>query len=47
MSVCLDSFALLAWLQNEISSNEVERYLERAVNEEDFECYLVGWDLNK
>jgi len=36
VSVCLDAFALLAWLQDEVGADEVESYIERAANEEDF-----------
>ena len=40
MSVCLDAFALLAWLQDEPGAEEVESYLGRAAEDSDFRCYL-------
>lgn len=40
MSVCLDSFALLAWLQNEPGAAVVERYLDRAAQEKSFACFV-------
>lgn len=40
MSVCLDAFALLAWLQDEAGAAEVESYLVRAAEEEDFRMQM-------
>jgi len=40
MSVCLDAFALLARLQDESGADEVEGYLVRATEEEDFRCEI-------
>ncbi|HID63647.1 MAG TPA: type II toxin-antitoxin system VapC family toxin [Anaerolineae bacterium] len=40
MSVCLDAFALLAWLQNEPGAELVEDALERAAREDIFHCFL-------
>jgi predicted nucleic acid-binding protein len=47
VSVCLDAFALLAWLQDEVGADEVEKYIERAANEEDFVCYLSTINLGE
>ena len=47
MSVCLDAFALLAWLQDESGADEVEGYLVRATEEEDFRCYLSTINLGE
>ena len=47
MSVCLDAFALLAWLQDEVGANEVEKYIERAANEDGFACYLSTINLGE
>lgn len=40
MSVCLDAFALLTWLQDEPGAYLVEEFLQRAATEVDFRCYL-------
>ncbi|WP_376792204.1 type II toxin-antitoxin system VapC family toxin [Thermoflexus sp.] len=42
MSVCLDAFALLSWLQDEPGADQVEKFLERATAEEEFHCW-VSW----
>jgi len=47
VSVCLDAFALLAWLQDEVGADEVESYIERAAHEEDFFCYLSTINLGE
>jgi len=47
VSVCLDAFALLAWLQDELGADEVESYIERAAHEEDFFCYLSTINLGE
>ena len=47
MSVCLDAFAILAWLQNESGADEVEEYLVRAAEEGDFSCYLSTINLGE
>ncbi|MBU0512916.1 MAG: type II toxin-antitoxin system VapC family toxin [Chloroflexi bacterium] len=47
MSVCLDSFALLAWLQNEPAAGQVEHYLERADSDDTFVCYLSTVNLGE
>lgn len=47
MSVCLDAFALLAWLQDESGAEEIESYLERAVEDSDFRCYLSTINLGE
>lgn len=40
MSVCLDAFALLSWLQDEPGAAHVQELLERAAQEqeEEFRC---------
>ena len=40
MSVCLDAYALLAWLQDEPGADVVEKYLERAASDGGFTCYI-------
>jgi len=40
MSICLDAFALLAWLQNEPGADLVEDALDRAAKEDSFHCFL-------
>lgn len=40
MSVCLDAFALLTWLQDEPGAYLVEEFLQRAATEGDFRCYI-------
>lgn len=47
MSVCLDAFALLAWLQDESGASEVEGYLSRAAEDEEFSCYLSTINLGE
>jgi len=47
MSVCLDAFALLAWLQDESGAGEVEGYLRRATNDAGFSCYLSTINLGE
>lgn len=42
MSICLDAFALLCWLQDEPGADRVEEYLERATAEEGFRCW-ISW----
>jgi predicted nucleic acid-binding protein len=40
LSVCLDSFAVLAWLQDEPGALAVERHLDRAARETSFRCLI-------
>lgn len=47
MSVCLDAFALLAWLQDESGAGEVEGYLRRASEDAGFSCYLSTINLGE
>jgi ribonuclease VapC len=47
MSVCLDAFALLAWLQDESGAGEVEGYLRRAAEDAGFSCYLSTINLGE
>lgn len=47
MSVCLDAFAILSWLQNEPGADKVEEYLARSAEEEDFRCYLSTINLGE
>ncbi len=42
MSVCLDAFALLTWLQDEPGADQVEAFLARAATEEGFRCW-ISW----
>lgn len=47
MSVCLDAFALLAWLQDESGAGEVEGYFSRAAEDGEFTCYLSTINLGE
>jgi predicted nucleic acid-binding protein len=47
VSVCLDAFALLAWLQNEPGADLTERFLNQATNEEDFQCFVSAINLGE
>jgi ribonuclease VapC len=47
MSVCLDAFALLAWLQDEPGAGEVEGYLRLAAEDTAFSCYLSTINLGE
>jgi len=47
MSVCLDAFALLAWLQNEAGADLVEDALEQAAREDAFHCFLSAINLGE
>ena len=40
MSVCLDAFALLAWLQDEAGADITEGFLRQAANGQDFQCFV-------
>lgn len=40
MSVCLDAFALMAWLQNEPGASQVEGYLQQAHEQEEQKCFV-------
>lgn len=40
MSVCLDAFALMAWLQNEPGAGQVEGYLQQAQRQKDHKCFV-------
>lgn len=40
MSVCLDAFAILAWLQDEPGAALTEALLQRADHEESFHCFI-------
>lgn len=42
MSVCLDAFALLSWLQDEPGADQVEEFLERAITQKEFRCW-ISW----
>jgi len=42
MSVCLDAFALLTWLQDEPGADRVEQFLGRAAGEAEFRCW-ISW----
>lgn len=45
MSVCLDSYALLAWMKNEAGASTVDSFLLRATTEDDFFCYITTINL--
>ena len=47
MSVCLDAFALLAWLQNEPGADLTEQFLHRAEREDDFQCFVSTINLGE
>lgn len=47
MSVCLDSFALLAWLQDEHGAGQTEEFLNRAAREEGFRCFVSAINLGE
>jgi len=40
VSVCLDAFALMAWLQNEPGANQVESYLQQAQVQGEQKCFV-------
>lgn len=40
MSVCLDAFALMAWLQNEPGAEQVDTFLQQASEENDSRCFI-------
>lgn len=40
MSVCLDAFALMAWLQNEPGAEQVEGYLRQVQEQGDQKCFI-------
>lgn len=40
MSVCLDAFALMAWLQNEPGAGQIEAYLQQAQAEKEQKCFV-------
>lgn len=40
MSVCLDAFAILAWLQDEPGADLVDELLQRAALEKSFRCFI-------
>ncbi len=47
MSICLDAFAVLAWLQDEPGANQVEEQLHRATKQEGFTCYMSTINLGE
>lgn len=40
MSVCLDAFALMAWLQNEPGAGQVEGHLQQAQVQKEQKCFV-------
>lgn len=40
MSVCLDAFALMVWLQNEPGADQVEGYLQQAQVHKEQRCFV-------
>lgn len=47
MSVCLDSFALLAWFQDEPGAPVVEEHLAAAASDEASHCYISNLNLGE
>jgi uncharacterized protein len=47
MSVCLDSFAVLAWLQSEPGASEVDAFLGKAERESAFRCVISAINLGE
>ena len=47
MSVCLDAYAVLCWLQDEPGSSDVERLLEAAVTADQASCYISRINLGE
>ncbi|MBC7226911.1 MAG: type II toxin-antitoxin system VapC family toxin [Thermoflexales bacterium] len=47
MSVCLDAFALLAWLQEEPGTDLVDDFLNRAASKTEFRCYMSWINLGE
>lgn len=40
MSVCLDAFAVLTWLQDEAGADEVEKHLQQVHEQGEYRCFL-------
>ncbi len=40
MSVCLDAFAVMTWLQDEPGADEVEKHLRQVHEQEEYRCFL-------
>ncbi len=40
MSVCLDTFALMAWLQDEPGADQIEGYLQQAQARSEQKCFI-------
>jgi len=47
MSICLDAFAVLAWLQDEPGANQVEDQLNQATEQERYTCYMSTINLGE
>ena len=47
MSICLNAFAVLAWLQDEPGANQVEDQLNQATEQETYTCYMSTINLGK
>lgn len=47
MSICLDAYAILAWLQNETGADEVENCFQRAISSPEFFCFLSTINLGE
>ena len=47
MSVCLDAFALMAWLQNEPGAEQVDSLLQQANAQDDSRCFISLMNLGE
>jgi ribonuclease VapC len=47
VSVCLDAFALLAWLQDEPGAEVTEGFLRQAASEQGFQCFVSAINLGE
>jgi hypothetical protein len=47
VSVCLDAFALLAWLQDEPGADITEGFLRQAVSGQGFQCFVSAIDVGE
>ncbi len=47
VSICLDSFALLSWLQDEAGAAMTEGFLSQATGAHDFQCYVSAINMGE
>jgi hypothetical protein len=47
VSVCLDAFALLAWLQDEAGADITEGFLRQAASSQDFHCFVSAMNVGE